>query len=64
MFPSNLQAVTQQLNEAEIVRGLEAARHRADRAAARRERSRARFTRALKRNPALRTESQTYPSPV
>ena len=37
MSPFNLSAVTQKPNAAEVARGLKAARHRADRAAARRE---------------------------
>jgi hypothetical protein len=36
MFPSNLPAVTQKMHDAEMVRNLEAARHRAAHAAARR----------------------------
>jgi hypothetical protein len=64
MFPANLVAVMQQVNDAEVERNLEAARHRAAHAAARRGRSRARFARVLQRNPYLRTESQTKMSPV
>jgi hypothetical protein len=58
MFPSTLPAVMQQMQEAEMVRDLEAARHRAAHAAARRGQSRTRFARVLSRKPSLRTESQ------
>jgi hypothetical protein len=57
MSPSNLYAALQHTADAEVARGLEAARHRADAAAVRRERSRARFARALTRKPSLRIES-------
>ena len=58
MVPSNLTGLMKQMNEAEVVRDLEAARHRAVAAAVRRERSRVRFGRALTRKPSLRTDSQ------
>jgi hypothetical protein len=64
MPPSNLYAALQHTADAEVARGLEAARHRADAAAVRREPSRARFARVLQRNPYLRTNSDTNISPV
>jgi uncharacterized membrane protein len=56
MYPSALQSVMQKLDDDQVARGLEAARHRAVHAAARRERSRVRFARTRSRKPGLRTE--------
>jgi hypothetical protein len=58
MFPSTTTADMQKMHEAEMVRNLEAARHRAAHAAARRGESRIRFARFLSRKPSLRTNSQ------
>ena len=58
MFPSSVSTVMQQMNDAEVVRRLEATRRRSERAAARREQSRARLMKARALKPGLRTESQ------
>jgi hypothetical protein len=64
MFPSHLHAAVQQANQAEVERGLEAARHRAAHAAARRERGRARLARTRLPGPGLRTDSQVNARPA
>ena len=64
MFPPSLTSAMQKMNEAEVERGLEAARHRAAHAAARRDRTRALFARARSRKPGLRTDSQVNLRPV
>lgn len=64
MFPSSLPAVLQKMDQAEVERGMETARHRAALPAARRDRSRPLFAWARKRNPRLRTDSQVNLRPV
>jgi hypothetical protein len=58
MFPPALSIAMQHMNEADIQRGLEASRRRAEHAAARREQSRREFELARGRRAGLRTESQ------
>ena len=64
MFPSHIQAAMQHTHQADIERGLEAARHRAAHAEVRRERSRARFARTRTAEPRLRTDSQVNVRPA
>jgi hypothetical protein len=64
MFPSSLPAVMQQMDQAEVERGMQAARHRAALPAARRDRSRALFAWARTRKSGLRTDSQVNLRPV
>jgi hypothetical protein len=64
MFPSSLPAVMQKMEQAEVERGMQAARHRAAHAAARRDRSRALFSWVRPRKPGLRTDSQVNLRPV
>jgi hypothetical protein len=54
----------QKMDQAEVERGIEAARHRAALPAARRDRHRTLFAWARKRNPRLRTDSQVNLRPV
>ena len=64
MFPSSLPAVMQKTDQAEVERGMQAARHRAALPATRRDRNRVLFAWARKRNPRLRTDSQVNLRPV
>ena len=64
MFPSTLSIVMQQMNDAEVARSLDRARHRSELAATRRERSRFRRMRARPRVSGLRTESQVGVRPA
>ena len=64
MFPSSLPAVMQKMDQAEVERGMQAARHRAALPAARRDRNRTSFAWARKRNTRLRTDSQVNLRPV
>jgi hypothetical protein len=64
MFPSSLPAVMQKMDQAEVERGMQAARHRAALPAARRDRSRSPFAWARTRRSGLRTDSQVNLRPV
>ena len=64
MFPTSLTAAMQKTHEAEVERGLEAARHRAALPAARRDRSRVLFAWARTRELGRRTDSQVNLRPV
>jgi len=64
MFPPSLTSAMQKMNEAEVERGMETARHRAAHAAARRDRTRVPFAWARTRRSALRTDSQVNLRPV